>query len=201
MKKNDKVFTPLGSSNHTEAERAANDFYATDPSAVEKLLELEQFSRRIWEPACGQGHISRVLESHGHEVFSTDLVNRGYGNPESVDFLAQNIPDFDGDIITNPPYSHALEFVKRSLEIVRPGGKVAMFLKLQFLEGLERGEFYEATPPKKVYVSSGRLACAKNGDFAHTNNAIAFAWYIWERGYTGKPVLDWFNGKSAKKAA
>ena len=39
-----KVFTTLGSSNHVPEEREAFDYYATDPRAVEMLLELEQFS-------------------------------------------------------------------------------------------------------------------------------------------------------------
>lgn len=144
-----KVFTTLGSSNHVPEEREAFDYYATDPRAVEMLLELEQFSPVIWEPACGEGHISKVLQAHGYEVISTDLIYRGFGDPEPLDFLKETLDDFEGDIITNPPYSMGLEFVQRALESVRPGGKVAMFLKVQFLEGQKRGEFFKRTPPPK----------------------------------------------------
>ena len=137
-----KVFKTLGSSNHTPDERAQFDYYATDPQAVEMLLALEPFAPVIWEPACGEGHISKVLAAHGYEVISTDLIYRGFGEPEPMDFLTETFPDFEGDIITNPPYSAGLEFVKRALETVRPGGKVAMFLKVQFLEGKRRGELF-----------------------------------------------------------
>ena len=188
-----KVFKTLGSSNHTADERAANDYYATDPQAVEMLLALESFAPLIWEPACGEGHISEVLAANGYEVISTDLVYRGYGEPEPMDFLTETFPDFEGDIITNPPYSAGLEFVERALETVRPGGKVAMFLKVQFLEGKRRGELFAKTPPRTVYISGSRLACAKNGDFSHTEKAIAYAWYVWEKGFTGDPVIKWFN--------
>ena len=188
-----KVFKTLGSSNHTPDERAQFDYYATDPQAVEMLLALEPFAPVIWEPACGEGHISKVLAAHGYEVISTDLIYRGFGEPEPMDFLTETFPDFEGDIITNPPYSSGLEFVKRALDSVRPGGKVAMFLKVQFLEGQKRGEFFRQTPPRKVYISRSRLACAKNGDFTHTENAIAYAWYVWEKGFTGDPVIKWFN--------
>lgn len=82
-----KVFTTLGSSNHVPEEREAFDYYATDPRAVEMLLKLEQFSPVIWEPACGEGHISKVLQAHGYEVISTDLIYRGFGDPEPLDFL------------------------------------------------------------------------------------------------------------------
>ena len=142
-----KVFKTIGSSNHTPDERAAHDYYATDPQAVEMLLALETFSPLIWEPACGEGHISKVLAAHGHEVISTDLIYRGFGDPEPMDFLTETFPDFEGDIITNPPYSAGLEFVTRALETVRPGGKVAMFLTVQFLEGKRRGELFAKTPP------------------------------------------------------
>ena len=142
-----KVFKTLGSSNHTPNERAANDYYATEPQAVEMLLALETFAPVIWEPACGEGHISKVLQAHGYEVISTDLIYRGFGDPEPLNFLEETLNDFEGDIITNPPYSSGLEFVKRALESVRPGGKVAMFLKVQFLEGKRRGELFAKTPP------------------------------------------------------
>lgn len=165
-----KVFTTLGSSNHVSEEREAFDYYATDPRAVEMLLELEQFSPVIWEPACGEGHISKVLQAHGYEVISTDLIYRGFGDPEPLDFL------------------------KETLESVRPGGKVAMFLKVQFLEGQKRGEFFRHTPPRKVYISRSRLACYKNGDMTgKPESAIAYAWYVWEKGFTGDPVIKWFN--------
>lgn len=189
-----KVFTTLGSSNHVPEEREAFDYYATDPKAVEMLLELEQFAPVIWEPACGEGHISKVLQAHGYEVISTDLVYRGFGDPEPMDFLKETLDGFEGDIITNPPYSVGLEFVQRALESVRPGGKVAMFLKVQFLEGQKRGAFFKDTPPRTVYISRSRLACYKNGDMsAKPESAIAYAWYVWEKGFTGDPVIKWFN--------
>ena len=188
-----KVFKTLGSSNHTPDERAQFDYYATDPQAVEMLLALETFAPVIWEPACGEGHISNVLAAHGYEVISTDLIYRGFGEPEPMDFLTETFPEFEGDIVTNPPYSAGLEFVKRALETVRPGGKVAMFLKVQFLEGKRRGELFSKTPPRTVYISRSRLACAKNGDFSHTESAIAYAWYVWEKGFIGDPVIKWFN--------
>ena len=189
-----KVFTSLGSSNHALENREAFDYYATDPKAVEMLLELEQFAPVIWEPACGEGHISKVLQAHGYEVISTDLVYRGFGDPEPLDFLKETLDGFEGDIITNPPYSVALEFVQRALESIRPGGKVAMFLKVQFLEGQKRGAFFKDTPPRTVYISRSRLSCAKNGDFERfPDSAIAYAWYVWEKGFTGDPVIKWFN--------
>ena len=147
MPGNQFVFSTLGASNHVADERAANDYYATDPKAVEMLLDMETFAPVIWEPACGEGHISKVLQAHGYEVISTDLIYRGFGDPEPLNFLEETLDGFEGDIIANPPYSVGLQFVERALESVRPGGKVAMFLKVQFLEGKRRGEFFKKSPP------------------------------------------------------
>ena len=188
------IYTTLGASNHTDGERQSDDYYATEPKAAELLLEQETFSPVIWECACGQGHLAKVFEQHGYEVISTDLVYRGFGDPEPLDFLKETLDDFDGDIITNPPYKYALDFVQKALESIKPGRKVAMFLKLQFLEGKQRKGFFQKTPPRTVYVSSSRLICAMNGDFQSiTSSAVAYAWFVWEKGFTGDPVIKWIN--------
>lgn len=184
------TFVTLGASNHSKGEREVNDYYATEPKAVELLLQKEKFSSIILEPSCGEGHISRVLLDNGYAVKSSDLIDRGFG--EVKDFF--EVDEFCGDIITNPPYKVALDFVKHSLDIIPEGNKVAMFLKLQFLEGKARKEFYKENPPKKIYVASGRLHCAKNGKFEEfKSSAVAYAWFVWEKGYQGSPEIDWIN--------
>ena len=189
------VYTTLGASNHSKKKiRPKHDYYATEPKAMELLLTEEKFYPLIWECACGEGHLSKVLESHGYNVISTDIVYRGFGSIRTLDFLEKTI-EFDGDIITNPPYKYALEFVEQALKNVKTGRKVAMFLKLQFLEGKKRKEFFLKHPPKTVYVSSSRLLCCMNGDFNSSNksSAVAYAWFIWEKGYKGEPVIKWIN--------
>lgn len=187
----DSVFKTLGASNHCEHPRAEYDFYATEPAATEWLCKLETFGKNILEPCCGTGHISKVLEKHGYNVTSRDLIDRGYG--EVSDYLTNN-EKWEGDIITNPPYSKALEFVKHSLDIISSGHKVAMFLKLTFLEGKKRAEFFKNCPPRTVYISSSRLKCAMNGDFNSIgSSATAYAWFVWEKGYKGYPEIRWFN--------
>ncbi|WP_425539425.1 class I SAM-dependent methyltransferase [Microaceticoccus formicicus] len=161
---------------------------------MELLLQEETFSNVIWECACGEGHLARVLEEHGFEVISTDLIYRGYGDPKPMDFLKESFDDFEGDIITNPPYKYALEFVQKALDSIHPGRKVAMFLKLQFLESKARKKFFKENPPKVVYVSSSRLNCAKNGNFdKYKSSAVAYAWFVWEKGFKGDPIVKWIN--------
>ena len=181
----------LGSTSITKADREENDFYATEPKAVELLLAEETFANNILEPCCGEKHITKVLESAGYTVKSSDLIDRGVG-ADIQDFF--KITEWDGDIISNPPYKNALDFVKHSLDIIKEGSKVAMFLKILFLEGKTRKEFFLENPPKVIYVASGRLNCAKNGDFdKYTTGAVCYAWFVWEKGFTGEPVVRWIN--------
>lgn len=192
------IFTCNGASNHSEGERQQHDYYATEPKAVELLLEQEQFNPYVWECACGEGHISEVLKKHHYRVRSSDLYDRGYEGTEIIDFLTVNKedmkPDVPRDIITNPPYKYAKEFVEKALEISMGGTKVAMFLKLTFLEGKARKKLFEVAPPKRIYVFSSRVKCAKNGEFKNIgSSAVAYAWFVWEKGFKGSPVIKWIN--------
>ena len=190
------VFASLGASSHSAEEREKHDYYATDPKAAKLLLGLEDFSSDIWECACGEGHLSKVFQDAGYNVRSTDLIDRGFGET-GVDFLSIDNIHWNGDIVTNPPYKYAQEFVEKSLTIIPDGKKVAMFLKIQFLEGKGRKNLFLSHPPKTVYVSSSRLLCAKNAEFKKMieggGSALAYAWYVWEKGYKGETVLKWFN--------
>lgn len=188
------IYTTMGASNHSDKERQSEDYYATEPKAAQLLLDVENFSPIIWECACGGGHLAQVLENNGYEVIATDLIYRDYGDKESLNFLEETLEEFEGDIITNPPYKYALEFVQKALDSVQIGKKVAMFLKLQFLEGKSRKKFFLENPPKVVYVSSSRLNCAMNGDFdKYESSAIAYAWFVWEKGFKGDPIIKWIN--------
>lgn len=189
------LYRTLGASNHAEGERETHDYYATEPRAAELLLSVEAFSKDVWECACGEKHLSRVFEAAGYNVRSSDLIDR-CGN-EVYDFLSPLNTSFAGDIITNPPYRYATEFVEKALSIVPAGGKVAMFLKVLFLEGKRRKQLYMSQPPRHIYVSSSRLRCAKNGDFRTKEtgggSCVAYAWYVWEKGYAGDTVVKWIN--------
>lgn len=189
------TFKTLGASNHTSNEREPNDYYATEPKAAELLCDLVHLSTNIWECACGGGHLANVFVQKGFNVTASDLIDRGYGD-DGVDFL-KCTKVFDGDIVTNPPYKYAQQFVEKALSLVPDGHLVAMFLKLTFLEGKKRGLFFKEHPPKFVYVSRSRILCAKNAKFQEMldggGSAVAYAWYIWEKGFTGETTIKWFN--------
>jgi hypothetical protein len=186
------VMATLNASNHSESDRAVWDYYATPSEAVTGLLKKHKFNNLVWEPACGEGAISSILEKSEYQVRSSDIVQRG--KHELFDFLSIENQEWQGDIITNPPFAKATEFLEKALQIINDGAYIAFFLRIQFLEGKKRRIIFDRDPPYKVIVASKTMRCAKNGDFGNaTGNASTYAWFIWAKGYNGKPSIEWFN--------
>lgn len=187
------IFATHGASNHSESDRAELDYYATDPEAVEALLNVERFHYQILEPACGGCHISKVLIDKGYAVTSTDIVNRGSAHQTGIqDFLLFRPEQNNMDIITNPPYKFATEFAEHALDISADSVKVAMFLKLTFLEGGKRKDLFDKYPPKRIYVFRNRIDCWKNGIKPDKpSRAVCYAWFVWVKGFHGNPEIHW----------
>ena len=191
-----QVIKILGASNHTADEREQNDFYATDPKALTDFLRAfnadgETVNEHVWECSAGEGNLSRVLLERGHDVRSTDLIDRGFG--ECLDFL--NVSDdekWNGDILTNPPYKHAEQFVEKAMSIVDDGSRVFMLFKLQFVESKRRIKLFERYPIKYIYVHSHRIKIIKNNT-TPVPNALCYAWFIWEKGFQGDTVIRWIR--------
>lgn len=95
------------------------------------------------------------------------------------------------NIVTNPPFKLGVPFANHALDLAT--SKVAMLLKLAFLEGQERRELFERAPPIRVWVFSRRISFIRGNE--HTakigGGMMSFAWFVWEHGYTGKPTLGW----------
>lgn len=166
--------------------RAKNDFYPTPPYATEALLAREVFAPIVWEPACGQGDISKLLESNNYSVLSSDLIDRGYGNIGN--FLDYDTTGFD--IITNPPYCLALEFVLHAKKLAN--NKIAFLMRTAFLESQKRYQMFQDKqfPLKCIYQFSKRLTIHKDG-IDKIGGKTAYAWFIWDRSYIGEPSIRW----------
>lgn len=185
------VHAQNASQNIFDGERHEHDYYATPPVAGEDLMRIYPSIKNIWECSVGGGSIAEVFKNHNKLGKATDLIDRGYGEG-GVDFLKQT-EKWDGWIVTNPPFIFGKEFVEKAIELATDG--VAMFLKIQFLESKKRRSLFEKYPPKYVYIYSKRCPqCAFNGDFSKpTGNAVMYAWYIWEKGFNGEPIIRWIN--------
>ena len=171
--------------------REKNDFYATNPHALEIAMPIfkDILHKNVWECACGQGHLAKVLKDNGYEVKSTDLIDRGWG--EVLDFLQTN-EKFNGDILTNPPFKLAEQFVAKSFELIEEGNYAIFFLKVQFLESKSRKKMFEKYPLRYLIVNSERQQCAKDADFEHLKATTqCYCWYVFQKGYTGEPIIKW----------
>tara|TARA_Y100001963_G_scaffold121776_1_gene170618 strand:- start:45 stop:641 length:597 start_codon:yes stop_codon:yes gene_type:complete len=168
--------------------REKDDFYPTPPLATQRLLDVEKFEGNIWECACGDGAISKVLEQHNYKVYSTDLINRNYGET-GIDFLMET--QKCDNIITNPPFKLSLPFIYKAVELANK--KVAFLCRITFLEGVARQKMFQETPLENVYIFSRRITFTNpnNGNKTHGGGMLAFAWFVWNKNYTGKPKLNW----------
>lgn len=198
---NKSVWATLGASNHSNEARESADYYATEPRALDLFIPYVKLHRKVFEPSCGEGHLSKWLVNHGYDVLSTDLVDRGYGiggvdffTVESAGFGLEDeskgttlLKDWAAgetfDILTNPPFKTALNYVLHAIDIIPEDGRVFLLLKTLFLEGRGRYErIYKANPPRYVYQYSNRIKCAKNGDFGEDgNSAQSYAFYEWHK--------------------
>ena len=177
-------------------DRAEGDFYATQPKTTKAFLYNFKLEGSILEPACGMGHISEVLKEYypNREIISTDLIYRNYGIGD-IDFLTHNYERTFDNIITNPPFSLAMEFVEKGLEVTNK--YVIMLLKIQFLESKARKEFFKKNPPKYIYVFSDRQSTLKDGlELNPLNNkpwstTLLLAWFVWEKDFKGEPIVRW----------
>ena len=184
----------------TSPGRPKTDFYPTPAYVTEALLEKEKFPHFIWECACGDGSMSKVLIERGYKVYSSDLYNHGYGEI-GIDFagLTEFVFSFPKEvfsnsaepfgIITNPPFSLSLEFVQSALKV--GATKFAFLCKLAFLEGQKRAAFLEQTPLETVYVFKKRIQLTRNGKRYENGGMIAFAWFVWNLRYAGLPMVKW----------
>ncbi|NKC11785.1 MAG: hypothetical protein GKR94_06140 [Gammaproteobacteria bacterium] len=158
---------------------------------------MESFDDDIWEPACGNGAISRELAAAGYPVVSTDLVDHGYGT-SGHDFLKSPRP-LAKHIVTNPPYgTHGLgdAFVRRALiHCQRTGGSVAMLLNLRSLCNPMHHQKFTKTPPAAIYLLD-RLVCWPGGKPGRPTDRIAqqqYYWAVWKPGHVGCPKLWWLS--------
>lgn len=180
-------------------ERVENDFYATDPQAVALLMEKYQFNEGSFlEPCVGNGNISSVIRDKfpNSKIVGIDIVDRGYPNLIVNDFITYETNQKFDNIITNPPYSLAKEFVEKGMELLNDNGKMAMFLKIQFFEGEKRREMFEKHPPKYVYVFTKRMPTWNNGQPTDENGkrwatTMCHAWFVWEKGSNSEPIVRW----------
>lgn len=164
------------------------DFFPTPRWATFALIDNEHFNGDVWECACGDGAMSRVIEQTSR-VFSSDLYERGYGET-GIDFLrTRRAAD---NIVTNPPYNSAEGFVASGARLARK--KFALLLRLAFLEGANRANtIFAKTPPSRVWVFSERITFYPSGVDPKGSGTTAYAWFVWDKDAPSRTELRWFK--------
>ncbi|WP_316172443.1 hypothetical protein [Bradyrhizobium sp. SZCCHNRI2049] len=169
------------------------DYFPTPPWAVRALMthvmpllidDAGEFT--AWEPACGEGHIAEVLREFFGDVTATDIFEHGYG--EVLDFLSNEAKFYRADwIITNPPFGDLAEaFTLRALEMARFG--VAMFVRLQWLEGIGRyTEIFAKHPPTIIAFFAERVNLCKGRWDPEGGTATAYIWLVWDKREQPRP--------------
>ena len=149
--------------------RVAMDFYPTPPEVTEALLNflLLPCSQKIWEPACGENDMVNAIRNRGYDVIGTDI-NMG------VDFLTAELPDGVDWIITNPPFSHAENFIRRCIEHKKP---FALLLKSQYWHAKNRLELFRESPPAYILPLTWRA----NFQFKQCKSSpiMDVMWCVW----------------------
>lgn len=161
-----------------KSKRRELDFYPTPPDVTHALLRFLKISQKslVWEPACGDGAMSKVLKQYVADVRSSDIRESGYGEG-GVDFLASS---FDCDaVITNPPFNVSEEFIRHAL---KQAPIVAMVLKSQYWHAKKRAALFNEYPPAWVLPLTWRP------DFMGGERGGAptmeVHWTVWVRGDT-----------------
>lgn len=160
--------------NKRKIELKGADFYPTPFWATEALLYMESFEGKITEPCCGEGHISEVLKNNNFNTIDSDLLDYNYGIVKN----AFDIKEAE-NIITNPPYNLAIEMLEHFLKITKK--KIALLLRLSFLESKKRYNFFQDNPPKNVLVFSERLSLSPKGIQIKGGGTISYAWFVWDK--------------------
>jgi hypothetical protein len=180
------------------ARRAARlDAFQTPEIAVTTLVEREGFYDNVWEPANGLGDITKALGLYGFDVYTSDIWRWHSSTQTRRSFLEfTRMPPGVKDIITNPPFKLANKFVLHGLKLLPKGGKIALLLRTQYMEGGYRyTHIYSKTPPIRIYQYSFRLPRMRRFGFKgkQPSSVLSFAWFVWEKGFQGDTTVHWIG--------
>jgi hypothetical protein len=181
-------------SSHDHAARG-QDAYFSPPEAIHSLLRLEAdyLPRCIWEPAAGDGAMVRPLQQAGFKVIASDITDYGLAGCEAgVDYLCARPPDGVGGIITNPPYKLAISFAQKGIAEVP---YLALLLRTNFLESVNRLAFFRKYPPARLWISSRRLPMMHRLGWQGPRVAsnTCYAWFVWDTASDEKCKFGWFD--------
>lgn len=176
--------------------RHPDDWYIEPNWVSAAIFAAEKFEGRIWDPAAGLGRILEAATMAGHEAVGSDLICRNVDAYQGrVNFLECDDGAREANIVSNPPFKHAREFVEQALKLA--DRKVPMLLPANWVQGERRSIWLETTPLRRVWFLAPRpsmppgpvvLSGVKAG-----NGSVDYAWFVWLKGYDGCPEIRWLR--------
>lgn len=173
------------------------DFYPTPLSVAQDALTYIPLTTNpscILDPGAGTGVWGRAARGLFPKATITGIDMRPVPRPAAYNFwftgdylLMDAAPAFDL-VMGNPPYKYAEQFVRQAYRMLEPNGYLIMLLRMNFLEGQARADgLWRTHPLKQAVVCSKRVSFSGDGK----TNATAYAYFIWQKGYTGETRLLW----------
>ena len=182
----------------SEYARQELDAYFTPEWVTLLLCQAEDFRDVIWEPACGEGHMSQALKKFtGNTVCSTDIAPHGYGSEADFFYCSCDFRRFD--IVTNPPFRNAQSFIERALELTeRHKGKVAMLLPFNFDAAKGRRHLFKDHPAFKAKHALTRRIRWVNLEQKKNGPSTNHAWFVWDWKNEQPPVASYLFFEAAE---
>lgn len=186
-------------------ERDPLDWYVEPLECSAALFALEHFEGSVWDPACGLGRIVAQARAAGLYAVGSDIVRRSPLCDAESDFLNRSYEPSFHNIVMNPPFSLAEEFVREAIRIVPIGGKVAVILPLVWVSGFSsKRDWLPSSPLRTLYPISPRPSMPPGkvieAGIKPGNGTKDFAWLVWQNGYSGEASVRFLNTNSAKRA-
>lgn len=185
-------------------QRDEYDWYVEPRECTDALLAIEQFKGNVWDPACGSGNIVKSCQQFGLEAFGTDIRQRSFELLKIHNFLDGGPPRPFKNIICNPPFGSAEEFVRLAISLTPLGGKIAMILPLVWMAGFSsKRDWLPSSPLKAVFPISPRPSMPPGAvieaGVKPGNGTKDFAWFLWEVGYSSSPQIVFLNTKHSRR--
>ncbi len=186
MRNRKSVFSWIGASSHSNYEREKNDYYSTDEIAIKLLHKHNLLDSDVpyWETAVGGGRLAKELKRLGYTVSKeTDLFDRGYGDAGIDFFKCDEV--FEGNLITNPPYSFINDWILHSIKLA--SNKSYIFCRIQTIETASRYKrIFKDNPPVYICPFVKRVNCYRNDDTSFKQSAVCYSWFIWDNSVDNK---------------
>lgn len=159
------------------------EHFETPEWAAKAILKKEELTEYVLDPCAGSGILAKAAWDRSYHVHTVDIEDYGFKPLHTqADFLSFDLP-YQGSwsVFMNPPFSKAIEFVEKSLEL--GAEKIVCFQRFAWWESKKRRAFWERNPPARVYICGDRADCWRHDipiDKRGSSSPTAHAWFVWD---------------------